>query len=118
MNKNDIGMILLICIISLIAISYISSNHEEGNVVEVYYEDKQILNVPLDLDNTYQVDGYLGPIEIEVKDSKVRVVQENSPKHICSNQGWISESYESIICLPNKVIVNIGSDSSLDTIVN
>ena len=45
--------------------------------------------------------------------------EEESPLHLCSKQGFIEESYESIVCLPNKIVIKISSKKKkdLDTIL-
>ncbi len=116
MNKNDIFLVLIIIVIAFVSLFFLI-NKEEGTAVVAYYEDKKVLTVPLDVDNKYIINGYLGEVQIEIKNNRVRVLEENSPRHLCSNQGWISKSYESIICLPNKVIINIENNSELDAIV-
>lgn len=50
---------------------------------------------------------------IEVKDGAVRMLEMEKdicPERICSNTGWIKESYETIVCMPNGIIVNIRED--------
>ena len=54
---------------------------------------------------------------IEVKDSKIRIVEETSKNHICSNMGSIHNKYESLVCMPNGFIVSI-EDNSIDEIDN
>ena len=44
MNKNDIKLIIFIIIIGAVFILFININKEEGNAIEVYYEDKLILS--------------------------------------------------------------------------
>ncbi|WP_242862126.1 NusG domain II-containing protein [Clostridium intestinale] len=47
---------------------------------------------------------------IEVKDGKVRMLEmskEICPNSICSDTGWIDKIYQSIVCLPNNIIVTI-----------
>ena len=53
---------------------------------------------------------------IEIKDNKVRVSKEESPKNYCSKQGWVSSVATPIVCLPNAVVVTIigENDSDLD----
>ncbi len=56
---------------------------------------------------------------IEVKDGKVRMLEmdrEVCPDAICSYTGWIDKSYQSIVCLPNKIIVTIegSKDEEID----
>ena len=105
MNKNDIKLIIFIIIIGVVFILFININKEEGNTIEVYYEDKLILSADLNVNDVYTVDGKLGDVVIEVKDRKVRVLKENSPRNICSREGYISDSTKPLICLPNKIII-------------
>ena len=78
-----------------------------------------ILKIDLSEDEKiYEVEGYNGPIIIKAGNGKVMVEEEDSPKHLCSKQGYISKNYESIICLPNKIIVKIETkDGNIDTII-
>nr|MCR5740877.1 NusG domain II-containing protein [Gammaproteobacteria bacterium] len=44
---------------------------------------------------------------VEVIDSKIRIKEETSSKHICSKMGYISNKYESLVCLPNSFVITI-----------
>jgi len=35
--------------------------------------------------------------------------KETCPNSICSDTGWIDKIYQSIVCLPNNIIVTIES---------
>ena len=107
MNKNDIKLIIVILVIVGILILIINLNKKEGDTVEVYYS----------INNIYTVEGLLGDVVIEIKDKKVRVVKENSPKNICSKEGYISDSTKPLICLPNKVVIKIVQSSDMDGVV-
>ena len=114
MNKNDIKLIIFILVIVGILILIINLNKKEGDTVEVYYKDDLVLSADLSI---YTVEGLLGNVVIEVKDKKVRVVKENSPKNICSKEGYISDSTKPLICLPNKVVIKIVQSSDMDGVV-
>ena len=81
------------------------------------FKDDLVLSADLSIDNTYIVEGLLGNVVIEIKDKKVRVVKENSPKNICSKEGYISDSTKPLICLPNKVVIKIVQSSDMDGVV-
>ena len=117
MNKNDIKLIIFILVIVGILILIINLNKKEGDTVEVYYKDDLVLSADLSINNTYTVEGLLGDVVIEIKDKKVRVVKENSPKNICSIEGYISDSTKPLICLPNKVVIKIVQSSDMDGVV-
>lgn len=122
MNKSDIKLIiiiLLIAIISLFVIAIINNNSSKKALV--YYDNNLVLTIDLNNneENVYFVDGYNGIVKIITKDGKIKVDEENSPLHLCSKQGFIENTYENIVCLPNKVIIKITSSkkNDLDAIV-
>ena len=63
----------------------------------------------------------MGEVQIEIKDDAVRVEKENSPYHLCSIQGWVSDTGRPIICLPNELVVQIeakeATDNGVDTVI-
>lgn len=53
---------------------------------------------------------------LEISGGKVRMLPlspELCPRGICSHTGWISRSYQSIVCVPNRIIVSF-SDKKPD----
>jgi len=113
MNKKDFVLIFIVLFISLIFIIYYKIQ-EPANIAYVYYNNDIVLTIDLNVDNRYSVIGDNGNVNIEVKDKKIRVIEENSPYHLCSKQGFISKKGESIICLPNKIIIKL-PDGDIDT---
>ena len=116
-NKHELILILVIVIISSIFILINNLTSKKGNIAKVYYDSKLIKTIDLNKNDTYIVKGYNGDVKIVVKDNKIKVDEENSPKHLCSKQGYISKSYETIICLPNKIVIEIDDDINIDTVV-
>lgn len=125
MNKYDKLLIVIIILGSIFAyvpllIGDYQSKGSDKEVV-VQYMEEIVLRVPLNKDKTYIVDGLLGDVYVEVLDDKVRIEKENSPYHLCSIQGWISDVNRPIICLPNKIVVRIvttkPSDDEVDSVV-
>jgi len=48
-------------------------------------------------------------MKIEVKNEKIRVANSDCPQHLCMNMGWIKYSGQAIVCVPNKVVIEIKS---------
>ena len=117
MNKSDIKLVVILFVAITGIFIYINVTKEKGSMAEVYYEDKKILTIDLSIDDEYTVDGELGDVVIEVKDNKVRVKSENSPRNICSKEGFIGDSSRTLICLPNKIIIKIIGESEIDGVV-
>ena len=116
MNKNDIKLVVIVLIVIILLFS-LTLFRKKANIANVYYENELILEIDLSINKTYEVDGYNGKVVIEVLNNQIRVVEENSPYHLCSKQGFVSKSGESIICLPNKIIIELPNDE-LDTEVS
>ena len=117
MNKSDIKLVTILLILVLSIFVFINITKEEGSIAEVYYEDKLVLSIDLNIDGEYVVEGLLGDVVLEVKDKMVRVKEENSPKNICSKEGFIGDSSRTLICLPNKIIVKIVGETNVDGVV-
>lgn len=115
MKLND--LILIAIILLIVGIILIFNKKEIPNQAKVYYENDLILTIDLSQNKEYDVQGYNGNVHIVVLDNKIKVEEENSPKHLCSKQGFISSSNETIVCLPNKILIKIESDDSLDTVI-
>lgn len=120
MNKSDLKLISIIFIVIIICFGllFVFKDNNSKNAL-VYYEDNLILTIDLSLkgEHTYKVDGYNGEIIIKTLDNKIKVEEENSPLHLCSKQGWVENSYEVIVCLPNKIIIKIEDKEEIDTVV-
>ncbi|MDI6736453.1 MAG: NusG domain II-containing protein [bacterium] len=56
---------------------------------------------------TVSVHGVLGTTTIEVQGKKVRVVSSPCSQKICVKMGWRGKNGETIVCLPNKIVVRI-----------
>ncbi len=122
-NKIDIFILsfALIFIILLVVMSNIITSKVNGAykhvVITIRGEEKYKYN--LDEDRTIVLkkedyDSLLGDMVIEIKDGKVRVNKEESPKNYCSKQGWVSNVATPIVCLPNAVVITIIGQSETD----
>ena len=122
-NKIDICILsfALIFIILLVVLSNVITSNVNGAfkyvVINIKGEDKYKYN--LSEDKTIELkkkdyDSLLGDMIIEIKDNKVRVAKEESPKNYCSKQGWVSNVATPIVCLPNAVVITIIGQSETD----
>ena len=44
-------------------------------------------------------------LEISAESPYASLSRELCPRGICSHTGWISRDYQSIVCVPNRIIV-------------
>ena len=104
----DIVIIIALLFVSVAFIPFMDS--QSRDTVVVYQSDDMIAEYRLDEDRVFHVDGVDGTLEIEISNEKVRVHSSPCRHQVCVNTGWISRSYEQIICAPNLVLLLIRSD--------
>ena len=116
MNKSDVKLVCILLAVSIVGILGFKFFSKKGESAYVYHDGNLVLTIDLGIDNDYVVHGDLGDVSIVVRGGKIKVEDETSPLHLCSKQGFIDSELESIVCLPNKIVINIGS-SDLDAVV-
>ncbi|MDX8385409.1 MAG: NusG domain II-containing protein [Gallionella sp.] len=78
---------------------------------------KIFLEVPLSRDQKIEVPGPLGTSIITIEKRKVRISSDPSPRQYCVRQGWLQQSGEIAICLPNEVSVELtGGEKKYDSL--
>ena len=73
--------------------------------------------VALANDQTIEVPGPLGVSIITIEKHKARITSDPSPRQYCVHQGWLQQSGEIAICLPNQVSVELaGGEKKYDSL--
>ncbi|MEG0021431.1 MAG: NusG domain II-containing protein [Bacilli bacterium] len=118
MNKQDKILILFILLVTTLLFTFLNLTEDKDiSSAYVYYEDKLIKTIDLNgKEKEYKVDGYNGVVRIIAGNGKIKVKTEKSPLHLCSKQGYITKSYEEIVCLPNKIVIKLKNNSDLDVV--
>ena len=110
----DIVIIITLLFVSASFIPFMGL--QSHDTVVVYRGSNVVAEYRLDEDRVFHVDGIDGTLEIEIRDEKVRVLSSTCRHQICVTTGWISRSYEQIICAPNLVLLLIHSQSEEEEI--
>lgn len=117
LTKADKLLIIVLMILSVGCIFPLLHHAPSGDTASVYVKEDKVLSIDLRQDGTYQVQGAKGDVIIEVKNHAIRVRQENSPHHLCSKQGFVSQGNMPIVCLPNETVVQIDEKTQEDTVI-
>lgn len=104
LKKGDIVIIAAALILAVLSAVLIGVFSASGKTVTVKQDNKVVYEGSLFEDKTVKLDGNTAVIE----DGKVRMKSADCKNHYCIKQGEISKTGESIVCLPNKVIIEIG----------
>lgn len=75
----------------------------EGRVV-IRLDGRIYEEASLRLNRVIEVPGPLGTSLVEIRDGRVRVAADPSPRQLCVHQGWIPPG-GAVVCLPNRVAV-------------
>ncbi len=81
------------------------------------YQGKVLLEqVDLNKDRTIDILG--GKMRVQAAKGRLRIEHSDCPRHLCMNMGWIQYSGQTIVCVPNQVLVEIKSkgDSVVDAV--
>ena len=120
-KKFDIILIVVVAIIAgALYFSGILRPKEEGQKAIVYVDGKVFVEADLNIDNKYDIESNGHHNILEIKDGYANMIDADCPDQLCVKQKKISLKNETIVCLPNKVVIEIeGADSSqLDAVAN
>ena len=118
-KKADIVLfvILLAFGIALSAASLVSGT--TGQKVQVEVDGKPYGVYSLSENQTIEIKENGHTNKITIKDGTVQMAYSDCKNQICVNDGEISMTNQSIVCLPNKVMVEItGGKEEFDAISN
>ena len=109
--RNDIILVLviLLAVFALVLILYLTA--ERGSYAVVTYNGEEYARYHLTEDSVNEIKTDAGTNVIVIKDGKVFVSSATCPDGICVAHRAISSTSESIICLPNKLVVTIEGES-------
>lgn len=115
-------LILFIIISSIVSIFYIlqSSTDNIEKYALVHVEGIEIAEIPVNIEKqskTYKFEYGENVGVLETSNGRIRMLPMNEdvcPEGICSDTGWIEDSYQTIVCLPNKIVVTIETKENDD----
>lgn len=120
MKKNDWILIgVIICISAVFFGWHFLKPEAETAVVEISVDGDVLAEYPLE-NKQAQVVEIGSTNQLVIQDGRAEMTWADCPDQICVHHTAISRAGESIICLPNKVVVSIvgGEEGELDAITN
>lgn len=124
MTKGDKLLIFTIIVINVLALIFINQslfNYEE-KYISIQVNGEEIKTILFDEDiigKTISIETDYGYNLIEIGDGQVRVIEADCPDQLDVKQGYISKVGEVIVCLPNRLVVEIkgvGEKTEIDGI--
>ena len=106
-KRNDIIFIVsLLVAVSLIGLVYYFCR-AEGSYILVEVDGKTFGEYSLASEIELDIPSKNGFNRLVIKDGRASVIEASCPDGICSAHRPISKVGESIVCLPNKVVVRV-----------
>ena len=99
-------------ILTFISLGFIKKQgfSNSSKYISVQVNGKEIKKIIFDkniVGNTIPIETEYGYNLIEIGDERVRVIEASCPDKIDVKQGYISNIGETIVCLPNKLVIEI-----------
>lgn len=115
MRKNDYLLILLIILLAASMHFFLKTNEaEDGLAFEIRHGDNVIQTVKhsaLAATGEFAVRTPDGTVYIEIDPIKgAHIIESPCPDKLCIHQGYINKNGQSILCLPEKVMVTAIAD--------
>ena len=119
LKKRDIILIAVIIIVAAMAflLHYLLRDTGQSNIVIKVNGVREAV-YDLSKDKKIEING--GTNTLVIKNGKADMIEADCKDQVCVKQKAISLNHESIICLPNKVVVEVQSakESSIDAVTN
>lgn len=120
MNKKDIWLVL--GVLFLAGAFWIVPRmffDRSGSTLVIEVNGKEYGNYSLDKDQVIEINE---TNVCEIKDGIVRMISAKCPDHLCIKQSAVDKKGGTIVCLPNKVVLEIvntqnDTDQKLDEVV-
>jgi hypothetical protein len=112
MNKKRNDLILLLGIVLIAALVLIAFHFlkADGATIEVTKNGKKIAEYPLTQNAEIKLDGAAGHAILIIEDGQAYIKEASCPDKLCIKQGKINKNGETVICLPNKLVVTVNSE--------
>ncbi|HAT4105574.1 NusG domain II-containing protein [Clostridium perfringens] len=122
MKKWDLIIIIVLIILSLMPIRLLISSNNSGDlkrvIISVNGEEYESLELKENLNKIIKIEEGLEINEIYINKGQVYMNHSNCTDKVCMRQGKISKIGESIVCLPNRVFIEIKGDEEGECILS
>ena len=118
-NKNDFVLVIIIILVAVSAFVLHNVLGDKGASSVTVKVDGEIQGV-YSLMEDQEIAINNGTNILVIKNGKADMTDADCPDRLCVNQKAVSKNNENIICLPNKVVVEVDSseNSEFDAVTN
>lgn len=123
MIKNKTWIIIFsligIVVLSVVVIAVRGNQPQKNKTARIYQNGELLREINLNIITEpieFDIIGDNGHVNtVRAEQGRIRMLHAECPDNICVNQGWIDNGVIPIVCLPNKVTIEItGTNSDVD----
>jgi len=116
LSWGDRALMLLVLVACLGFIPWLNGGLP-GQAAVIRINNEVVATLSLKRERQLSLQGPLGETVVQVKAGKIRVVSDPGPRQLCVLQGWISRAGQALVCLPNRVLIQIPGQPHYDSLV-
>ena len=109
-KKDWVLIIIILCVAGLTVLVHTFIGGKGANRVVVKIEGAIQDTYSLSEEGDYEING--GTNILQIRNGKASMVEADCPDQLCVHQKPVSLNRESIICLPNMVVVEVETGTS------
>ena len=113
-RRNDLFLIIALLLIIAIAALALTFTRQSGDTVTVTIDGKLFGEYRLDEEQEIEIRTENGYNLLMIQNGTALMCEASCPDGICVSHRQISHSGESIICLPNKVVIEVHTQTHRD----
>lgn len=117
LTKGDIVLVVFLAIFSVFFAFFMANVDEDvaNKYVSIQVNGKEINKIPLTDDmigEIVEIETEYGTNVIEFSDGELKIIDASCLDKLCIKQGAISQVGQLLVCLPNRLVVEIRSDDT------
>lgn len=106
-HKNDVFLIAAVLVIAGAVWLYTFLTRTPGGEAVVSIDGREVMRLPLDEDSVTELGEGEHTNLLVISGGAASVTEASCPDHLCVRQGEARYNGETIVCLPNKLVVAI-----------
>ena len=113
-TKADRLLVVLVIFLFISLVWFHEKTFVPAEKVSLFYNGNVVKDLPLSKDQVSSINLGNNTVKIEIKGGKARILESHCKRQVCKHAGWIKRVNESIICVPNKFVMEVNSSKRND----
>ena len=112
-KRNDLILAVVMILVAAAGFLWYNLAKEEGSYVALIRNGEEVRSFSLEEEQEYRIELEDGSYNLlQIKGGKVYMQEASCPDQICVNHRPINSVGETIVCLPNEIVLKVIEQSS------